>query len=36
MVSQEEHDQVLAEELEVLESIYVDELDSRSYTVYLY
>ncbi|WFD41124.1 Protein gir2 [Malassezia japonica] len=30
MVSQEEHDQVLAEELEVLESIYVDELDKIS------
>ena len=28
MVSAEEHAQVLAEELEVLESIYIDELES--------
>ena len=27
MVSAEEHAQVLAEEIEVLESIYIDELD---------
>jgi len=30
MVSPEEHAQTLAEELEVLESIYLDELESAS------
>lgn len=31
MVSTEEHAQVLAEELEVLESIYLEELESRCF-----
>ena len=30
MVSAEEHEQVLSEELEVLESIYIEELQSMS------
>ena len=33
MPSAEEHAQILAEELEVLESIYIDELESESHTL---
>ena len=34
MVSAEEHEQVLSEELEVLESIYIEELQSTARNAY--